>query len=78
MERLIAANAGNRKQLDDITSQIEVLRQQLSAQTSTLQKSSEQITAESSSVDIQIAQLDNQLRRRGSPPHHRHGAEPLC
>jgi HlyD family secretion protein len=63
VERLIAANAGNRKQLDDITSQIEVLRQQLSAQTSTLQKSSEQITAESSSVDIQIAQLDNQLEK---------------
>ena len=59
--RLIAANAANSKQLDDITSQIEVLRQQLTAHTSTLQKSSEQITAESSSVDIQIAQLDDQL-----------------
>ncbi len=63
VERLIAANAATRKQLDDITSQIEVLRQQFSAQTSTLQKSSEQITAESSSLDIQIAQLDDQLEK---------------
>ena len=63
VERLLAANAANRKQLDDITSQIEVLSQQLMAQTSTLQKSSEQITAESSSVEIQIAQLDDQLAK---------------
>lgn len=63
VERLLVANAANRKQLDDITSQIEVLRQQLKAQTSTLQKSSEQITAESSSVEIQIAQLDDQLAK---------------
>ena len=63
VERLLEANAANRKQLDDITSQIEVLSQQLMAQTSTLQKSSEQITAESSSVDIQIAQLDDQLAK---------------
>ncbi len=63
VERLLEANAANRKQLDDITSQIEILSQQLMAQTSTLQKSSEQITAESSSVDIQIAQLDDQLAK---------------
>ena len=63
VERLLEANAANRKQLDDITSQIEVLSQQLMAQTSTLQKSSEQITAESSSVEIQIAQLDDQLAK---------------
>lgn len=62
-EGLIAANAANRKQLDDITSQIGVLQQQLSAQTSTLRKSSEQITAESSSLEIQIAQLDDQLAK---------------
>ncbi len=68
-EGLIAANAANRKQLDDITSQIGVLQQQLSAQTSTLRKSSEQITAESSSLEIQIAQLDDQLAKtRITPP----------
>lgn len=63
VKRLIEANAANQKQLDDITSQIGVLEQQLSAQKSTLQKSSEQITAQSSSLDIQIAQLDDQLAK---------------
>ncbi|MDR1516648.1 MAG: HlyD family efflux transporter periplasmic adaptor subunit [Dysgonamonadaceae bacterium] len=63
MENLIAANAGTTKQLDDINSQIEVLQRQLSANTSTLQKNSEQISAQSSSMDIQIAQLDDLLRK---------------
>ena len=63
MERLIAANAANRKQLDDIEAQMEVLRNQLSAQTSTLRKSSENISAQSSTVDIQVAQLDDQLEK---------------
>lgn len=63
IERLIAANAANRKQLDDIESQLEVLQSQLSAQTSTLQKSSQQITAQSSTIDIQVAQLDDQLEK---------------
>lgn len=63
VERLIAANAANRKQLDDIESQMEVLRSQLSAQTSTLRKSSENISAQSSTLDIQVAQLDDQLEK---------------
>jgi len=63
IEQLIAANAGNRKQLDDIESQMEVLRSQLSAQTSTLRKSSENISAQSSTLDIRVAQLDDQLEK---------------
>lgn len=63
MQNLIAANAGTTKQLDDINSQIDVLRRQLSATTSTLQKSSEQISAQSSSMDIQIAQIDDLLKK---------------
>ncbi|MBK5196075.1 MAG: HlyD family efflux transporter periplasmic adaptor subunit [Proteiniphilum sp.] len=62
-QRLIAANAANRKQLDDIESQIEVLQRQLSAQTSTLKKSSQNISAQSSTIDIQVAQLDDQLEK---------------
>jgi HlyD family secretion protein len=61
VERLIAANAANRKQLDDIESQLEVLQSQLSAQTSILQKNSQHISAQSSTIDIQVAQLDDQL-----------------
>lgn len=63
VERLIAANAANQKQLDDIESQIEVLQSQLSAQTSTLRKSSQNISAQSSTLDIQIAQLNDQLEK---------------
>lgn len=63
VERLIAANAANQKQLDDIESQIEVLQSQLSAQTSTLRKSSQNISAQSSTLDIQIAKLNDQLEK---------------
>lgn len=63
IERLIAANAATQKQLDDIEAQIEVLQSQLSAQTSTLRKSSENISAQSTTLEIQVAQLDNQLEK---------------
>ncbi|WP_436416064.1 HlyD family secretion protein [Petrimonas sp.] len=62
-QNLIAANAANRKQLDDINSQIEILQKQLSAQTSTLQKSSANISAQSSALQIQVAQLDDMLQK---------------
>lgn len=62
-ENLIKANAANRKQLDDINSQIDVLQKQLSAQTSSLQKSSANISAQSSAMDIQVAQLEDRLEK---------------
>lgn len=62
-QNLIAANAANKKQLDDINAQIEVLQKQLSAQTSTLQKSSANISAQSSAMDIQVAQLEDLLQK---------------
>lgn len=61
--RLVTANAANQKQLDDIESQLEVVRRQLSALTSTLQKSSDHIFAQSSTLDIQVAQLEDQLEK---------------
>ena len=61
--RLVTANAANQKQLDDIDSQLEVVRRQLSALTSTLQKSSDNISAQSSTLEIQVAQLDDQLEK---------------
>lgn len=60
---LIKANAATQKQLDDINGQIEVLEKQLAASQSTLQKSSQNITAQSSSLDIQIEQLEDRLRK---------------
>lgn len=63
LERLVAANAANQKQLDDVESQLELAESQLSAQTSTLQKSSAHISAQSTALDIQVAQLDDQLEK---------------
>ena len=60
---LIEANAATQKQLDDIYEQIEVLQKQLSASESTLQKSSQNITAQSSSMDIQIEQIEDRLKK---------------
>jgi Multidrug resistance efflux pump len=61
VRNLIQANASTPKQLDDITSQIDLLQRQLSAQTSSLRKSSAHITAQSSSLEIQVAQLEDRL-----------------
>lgn len=61
--KLINANAANAKQLDDINSQIEVLQKQLSAQTSNLQKSSANIGAQSSVLEIQVAQIEDQINK---------------
>lgn len=63
VQKLIQANAANQKDLDDIESQMEVLRSQRSAQTSTLQKSSATISAQSSAIDIQVAQVEDQLQK---------------
>lgn len=61
--KLIDAYAANTKQLDDINSQIEVLQKQLSAQTSSLQKSSANIGAQSSVLEIQVAQIEDQINK---------------
>jgi HlyD family secretion protein len=63
VERLVAANAANQKQLDDIESELEIVESKLSAQKSTLQKSSAHITAQSSTLEIQVAQINNQLEK---------------
>jgi HlyD family secretion protein len=63
VERLVAANAANQKQLDDIVSELEIVESKLSAQTSTLQKSSAHISAQSSTLEIQVAQLNDQLEK---------------
>ena len=60
---LIKANAATKKQLDDIDSQIEVFKKQLIATESTLNKSSQNISAQSSSLDVQIAQIEDRLQK---------------
>ena len=62
-QRLLESNAASQKQLDDIEAQIEVLQKQLLALISTLEKNSENISAQSSTLEIQVAQLDDQLEK---------------
>lgn len=62
-ENLLKENAATRKQIDDIDSQIAILEKQLEAQISTLQRSNASVTEESSAYDIQVAQLEDQLRK---------------
>lgn len=63
VKRLLEADAANRKQLDDAESLLQVLRKQLAAQNSSLQNSDRSLSWQSSSVDIQVAQVDDQLAK---------------
>lgn len=60
---LLRVGAANRKQLDDAESLLKVLRKQLTAQNSTLQNSDQSLTWQSSSVGIQVAQIEDQLKK---------------
>jgi len=60
---LLKSNAANEKQLDDINGQIAVLEKQLKAQESTLQNNSNSITEQSSALEIQVAQIEDQLKK---------------
>ncbi|MDD4921792.1 MAG: HlyD family efflux transporter periplasmic adaptor subunit [Bacteroidales bacterium] len=63
MESLVKANAANQKQLDDIDAQMELLQKQLNAQKLTLESSSKGINEESDALKIQVAQVEDQLRK---------------
>lgn len=62
-ENLVKANAANQKQVDDINAQILVLERQLAAQTETLENSNRGVSEESTGLDIQVAQLNDQLQK---------------
>jgi len=63
VEKLLDADAANRKQLDDINAQIDTLKKQLAAQRSSLEKSSRGVSGESAAIEWQIAQLDDQIAK---------------
>lgn len=63
MANLLKVGAANQKQLDDAEDQLEVLRKQLVAQNSTLSNSHQSLTWQSSSVGIQVAQVEDQLKK---------------
>lgn len=63
VENLLKVGAANQKQLDDAEDRLEVLRKQLVAQNSTLSNSHQSLTWQSSSVGIQVAQVEDQLKK---------------
>lgn len=62
-EELYRHKAATQKQVDDIHSQLFVLRRQLDAQISTLSNSNRSISDQSDALTIQAAQLEDQLRK---------------
>ena len=63
VENLIQARAANQKQLDDINAQIAWLETQLEAQKSSLEITWNGIREDISSLEIQIEQLNDQLKK---------------
>jgi len=63
VEKLLKANAANSKQLDDINAQINVLEKQITAQCTAMESGNSSISEESSALEIQIALLDDQLKK---------------
>lgn len=62
-ENLVKLNAANQKQLDDINAQILYLEKQLAAQIEVLTNSNKGVSEESSSMQIQVAQLEDQIEK---------------
>lgn len=62
-EKLLASNASTQKQIDDFDSQIAVLEKKLAAQISSLQNSNTSITEESSALEIQVAAIEDMIRK---------------
>lgn len=61
--KLIKANAGNQKTLDDINGNLNVLNGQLEAQQSSLTIGNNSISEQAEVFDVQIAQLEDQLSK---------------
>lgn len=63
VEKLLAAGAATQKELDDVETGIASIQSQMEAARSTLNKSGAQISAQSSSIDVQIAQIEDLIKR---------------
>jgi len=63
VEKLVNDNAATRKQLDDINGQIAVIESQIAALKSSLTISSQGITNDANTIEIQIEQINDQLRK---------------
>lgn len=63
VQRLLAANAANQKQLDDINSQLEILQKQLVAKQTILQQNSKGISAQTQAAKAQLEQVEDLLEK---------------
>lgn len=63
IERLLEGDVATQKQLDDIESLILILKARLRSQKSTLSNSVNSVDAQSNTIDIQIAQLADQIEK---------------
>ncbi|MCL2131454.1 MAG: HlyD family efflux transporter periplasmic adaptor subunit [Lentimicrobiaceae bacterium] len=63
VQRLLANDAANQKQLDDANAQIAVLEKQIAAQTSVLEKSNSAVGEDNLSLEVQIAQIEDMLAK---------------
>ena len=63
IEKLVQGGAATQKELDDINTGIALAKDRLAASKSTLTKSNAQITAQSSGIDVQIAQVEDLIKR---------------
>jgi HlyD family secretion protein len=63
LQRLVANDAANKKQLDDANAQVAVLEKQIAAQMSVLEKGNNAVGADNSSLEIQIAQIEDMLAK---------------
>jgi membrane fusion protein YbhG len=60
---LIQAGAGTQKQLDDIQSQIDVLKRQIAAQESVLEISSRNISKQTAPLEVQMEEVDDMIAK---------------
>jgi len=63
VEKLIAAKAGNTKQLDDITAQILILEKQIIASKENLEKNNQGVFDNTGLIDAQIDAINDQLSK---------------
>ncbi len=63
IEKLLAGDVATQKQLDDIEAAILILKARLESQKSSLTNNVNSVDAQSNTIDVQIAQLEDQIQK---------------
>lgn len=61
--KLEQAGATNRKQVEDIQAQLDILERQLAAQKESLQNANSNVSGQADAIEAQIAQLEDRIRK---------------